>query len=142
MSEAGYSDTPLVKKLGIKPGMRGLFVGRPSGIEAIETFDAWSERIDAHGPPLAEGPFDYIHVFESGEAALAAAIPLLKARLSPPGMLWISWPKKASGVQSSLDGNIVRRIGLDAGLVDIKVCAIDATWSGLKFVIPVEKRRG
>lgn len=141
MSESGYSGTPLIKKLGAKPGMRALFVGYPGGIPQIDAFDAWSERIDASGSGLPEGRFDYIHVFVKQAADLEAIAGDLKSRLVPAGMVWISWPKKASGVETTLDGNTVRRTGLGAGLVDIKVCAVDAVWSGLKFVIPVKDRK-
>jgi len=141
MSESGYSGTPLMKKLGARPGMRALFVGYPGGIPAIDNFHAWSEHMDADGSGLPEGRFDYIHVFVRQAAALEALAGELKSRMAPAGMVWISWPKKASGVETTLDGNAVRRIGLDAGLVDIKVCAVDAVWSGLKFVIPVKDRK-
>lgn len=141
MSESGYSGTPLMKKLGARPGMRALFVGYPGGIPQIDAFADWSERIDADGANLPESRFDYVHVFVRQAAALEAFASDMKARLVPAGMVWISWPKKASGVETMLDGNSVRRIGLDAGLVDIKVCAVDAVWSGLKFVIPVKDRK-
>lgn len=140
MSESGYSGTPLMKKLGARPGMRALFIGYPGGIPAIDAFDVWSERIDADGSGLPESRFDYIHVFVKQASDLEAMASDLKSRLVPAGMVWMSWPKKASGVETTLDGNAVRRIGLDSGLVDIKVCAVDAVWSGLKFVIPVLDR--
>lgn len=130
-----------MKKLGAKPGMRALFVGYPADIPAIDAFDDWSERVDAAGLSLPEGRFDYIHVFVKQAVELEALAGELKSRMVPAGMVWISWPKKASGVATTLDGNIVRRVGLDAGLVDIKVCAVDAIWSGLKFVIPVKDRK-
>jgi len=141
MSESGYSGTPLMKKLGARPGMRALFVGYPGAIPEIDAFDDWSERVDAEGASLSEGRFDYVHVFVKQDAVLEALAGDLKSLLVPAGMVWISWPKKASGVATTLDGNAVRRIGLDAGLVDIKVCAVDAVWSGLKFVIPVKDRK-
>ena len=130
-----------MKKLGAKLGMLALFVGYPRCVPAIDAFDEWKERIDAEGASLPEGRFDYTHVFVKQDADLAALAGDLRSRLAPAGMVWISWPKKASGVETTLDGNIVRRIGLDAGLVDIKVCAVDAVWSGLKFVIPVKDRK-
>jgi hypothetical protein len=140
MSESGYFGTPLMKKLGARPGMRALFVDYSGGIAAIDAFDDWSERVDVEGSSLPEGRFDYIHVFIKLAADLEAIAGDLKSRLVAAGMVWISWPKKASGVETTLDGNAVRRMGLDAGLVDIKVCAVDAVWSGLKFVIPVKDR--
>lgn len=129
-----------MKKLGARPGMRALFVDYSGGIAAIDAFADWSERVDVEGSSLPAGRFDYIHVFVKQAADLEAIAGDLKSRLVAAGMVWISWPKKASGVETTLDGNAVRRMGLDAGLVDIKVCAVDAVWSGLKFVIPVKDR--
>lgn len=140
MSEAGYFGTPLMKKLGARPGMRALFVGYPGGIPAIDAFDDWSDRIDAAGPAWPDGPFGYIHVFETGADALECLLLNIRPLLVPAGLVWLSWPKKASGKPTTLDGNVVRRLGLAAGLVDVKVCAVDAVWSGLKFVIPVKDR--
>lgn len=130
-----------MKKLGASPGMRALFVGYTGDVPAIDAFDDWSERVDAAVSGLPEGRFDYIHVFVKQAADLEAIAGDLKSRLVSAGMVWISWPKKASRVETTLDGNAVRRMGLDAGLVDIKVCAVDAVWSGLKFVIPVKDRK-
>ena len=83
---------------------------------------------------------DFVHLFTTSAAELQKRLPSLKKSLTPTGMLWISWPKKASGEKTDLDGNVVRKLGLNAQLVDVKVCAVDETWSGLKFVIPVKDR--
>src|SRR5690606_27283748 len=110
MSENGYSGTPLMKKLGARPGMRALFVDYSGGIAAIDAFDDWSERVDVEGLHLPEGRFDYIHVFVKQAADLKAIAGDLKSRLVPAGMVWMSWPKKASDVETTLDGNAVRRL--------------------------------
>jgi hypothetical protein len=89
---------------------------------------------------LPKGPFDVLHAFFAERAALDAALPHLDA-LQPAGMIWISWPKKASGVTTDLTEDVIRSIALDRGLVDVKVCAVDETWSGLKLVIPLRERR-
>lgn len=141
MSESGYSGTPLMKKLGAKPGFAALYVSVPDTIAPMQNWPDW-DRLDRIGKSRAApgGPYDYIHVFETDRDRLEAVLPQLKTRLAQTGMIWISWPKKASKVPTTLDGNEVRRAGLAAGLVDIKVCAVDEIWSGLKFVIPVKKR--
>jgi len=131
---AGYSGTPLAKKLGIKPNYRVAFADIPAEVEA-ELQDALSACDLAK-----DGRFDIIMIFTKQRAELKRQFSRLAKQLTPAGMLWISWPKKISGVATDLDENEVRRIGLDAGLVDIKVCAVNNVWSGLKFVIPVKDR--
>ena len=86
------------------------------------------------------GEKDYIHLFATRVRDLERRLPTLKRHLSKTGLAWISWPKKASGVPTDLDGNVVRRLGLGTGLVDVKVCAVDADWSGLKFVYRLKDR--
>lgn len=86
------------------------------------------------------GSFDFLHLFVQQKPRLLQRLPKLQAALKPDGALWISWPKGGSKLPTDLNGNSVREAGLAAGLVDIKVCAVDADWSGLKFVIPVAKR--
>jgi hypothetical protein len=108
---AGYSGTLLVKKLGIKPDARVFFAR-----------------------------LDFALLFVTDRVTLAKRFTKLAARLQPAGMLWVAWPKKASGVPTDLTENVVRDTGLDAGLVDVKVCAIDDTWSGLKFVYRLKDR--
>jgi hypothetical protein len=125
---AGYSGTPLVSKLGIKPGARVAFVGAPV------QFDELLGELPSGVKAVSRGTVDFAIVFVTKRTELAKRFDAFVDRLTPDGMLWISWPKKTAGVATELTENVVREIGLDAGLVDVKVCAIDATWSGLKFV--------
>src|SRR5262245_18876950 len=135
---AGYSGTPLAKKLGIKPGSVVALVNAPNRFE----------RSLGELPPgiaLAEdlrrgAPFDVMLFFTKRLAELKKRFAALAERLAPAGGLWIAWPKKASGVATDLTENTIRAVGLDAGLVDNKVCAIDDTWSGLRFVIRLQDR--
>jgi hypothetical protein len=135
---AGYSATPLLAKLGYKAGQRALLIGLPPELPALAGFlFARRETLPALPPPgEAPGPFDLIHAFERDRAALAAGLTGLRARLAPAGTIWVSWPKRASRQPTTLTEDAVRELGLAAGLVDVKVCAIDAVWSGLKLVIP------
>jgi len=133
---AGYSGTPLVRKLGLKEGMSALSVDPPSHYE--ELLADQPDGVRWHESPSA--PLDFVHLFVVERAGLRARLEDLRARLADAGMIWVSWPKKASGVACDVDGNVVRSAGLEAGLVDIKVCAVDETWSGLKFVIPTRER--
>jgi hypothetical protein len=142
MPEAGYSGTPLLKKLGVKDGMKALLIGVPDEIEQLARFNGWSRaKRTAKAGAVSGGPFDYIHIFTAKRADYAAAIGKLKSALAPSGMIWASWPKKSSGVACDMTDADIRTLGLKAGLVDIKVCAVNDTWSGLKFVIPVKDRK-
>jgi len=133
---AGYSGTPLAKKLGIKEGSRIALVNAPKDFESeLGELPANVEFIKR-----PEKSLDIILFFVLTERALLRDFAKLAARLSPNGMLWIAWPKKSSGVATDLSEQRVQRIGLDAGLVDVKVCAIDETWSGLKFVYRLKDR--
>ena len=132
----GYSGTPLPKKLGIKDGFRVALLHVPADVKA-ELADAL-ERCSILN--LAAASLDLIFLSVKSRTALELGIVPAARALAPAGMLWISWPKKSSGVSSDLDENIVRQTGLGAGLVDIKVCAVTEVWSGLKFVIPVKNR--
>jgi len=129
---AGYSGTPLIKKLGIKEGFSLSMVEPPA--EVLRELGISSDK--SNGKP----PLDYVHLFVKTQAELKSKFPLWATKLAPAGMLWISWPKKSSGVESDLNENIVRDIGLAAGLVDVKVCAVNEIWSGLKFVIRLKDR--
>lgn len=122
---AGYSGTPLPKKLGLKPGMTVALVGAPAGFEKLLPTDLTLRR-------QARGRCDLAIWFPKSQADLESRL-LKIASLSPGGDVWVAWAKQASGVKSDLTQISVRRIGLAAGLVDYKVCAIDATWSGLRF---------
>ena len=132
----GYSGTPLPKKLGIKDGFRVALLHTPADVKA-ELSDAF-KKCSLLKP--AAGGLDFVFLFVKSRAGLELDLVPAARALAPAGMLWISWPKKSSGVVSDLDENIVRQSGLDAGLVDIKVCAVTDVWSGLKFVIPVKNR--
>jgi hypothetical protein len=132
----GYSGTPLAKKLGIKENFRVALLHMPDDVRS-ELHHALS---NCQIKNLKSTDLDSIFLFVKSRAALEyELLPAAKA-LAPAGMLWISWPKKSSGMASDLTGDIVRQSGLDAGLVDIKVCAVTDLWSGLKFVIPVKDR--
>ena len=132
----GYSGTPLIKKLGIKEGFRVAFVGAPND------FDNELGPLPANVSKIArpQKAMDFVLLFTKSASALQRDFPKLAKTLVPNGMLWISWPKKASGVPTDLSDNNVRKIGLEAGLVDVKVCAVTEIWSGLKFVYRVEDR--
>jgi len=133
---AGYSGTPLLKKLGIRAGFR-IYLHEPP-----EAYFDWLGPLPAD-VDVAEklvGKFDFIHAFVKDQKSFRSILAKDKSCLKSDGMLWISWPKKSSGVVSDLDENIIRDYGLKSGLVDIKVCAVDDTWSGLKFVIPLAER--
>ncbi len=132
----GYSGTPLPKKLGIKDGFRVALLHAPADVKT-ELSDSF-KNCSLLKP--AAGALDFVFLFAKSRAGLELDLMPAARALAPAGMLWISWPKKSSGVASDLDENIVRQSGLDAGLVDIKVCAVTDVWSGLKFVIPVKNR--
>ena len=133
----GYSGTPLPKKLGIKPGFRVALLEVPADVRA-ELRDSLADcKIVKDG----SGPLDFIMLFSKSAADLEPRLKQAAKALAPAGMLWISWPKKASGVATDLNENPVREIGLNAGLVDVKVCAVTDVWSGLKFVIRLKDRK-
>jgi hypothetical protein len=122
---AGYSGTPLLKKLGIKPGARVQFLNTPAGFDVAE--------LTAEAKAVRSGELDFALLFVKSAAALKQGLAPLLARVSNGGIVWVSWPKKASGVATDLTEDVVRQSGLSLGWVDVKVCAIDDTWSGLKF---------
>jgi len=134
---AGYSGTPLPKKLGIKENFRiGL-------INAPQSFLPQLGKLPANTQILRslKAPLDLVVLFADRETMLAKRFPLVAEKLSANGMIWVPWPKKSSGVKTDLIFDNVQRIGLDCGLVDVKICAIDDTWSGLKFVYRVKDRK-
>jgi hypothetical protein len=134
---AGYSGTPLVKKLGIKSGFKILLVHPPDHyFDLLEELPVDLTFTENPG----EGPFDFIHLFATEVDQLHKEIPALRSNLNKKGMLWISWPKGGSSIQTDLNGNVVRAEGLRSGLVDVKVCAVDEDWSGLKFVYRLSDR--
>ena len=137
-TSAGYSGTPLPRKLGIKPGHRVAFVGEPAGFRA--TLGELPADVAIVEGEEGGAPLDLAVFFTTSADELRARFGALAAELAPAGMLWIAWPKKAARVATDLDENVVREIGLAAGLVDTKVCAIDAVWSGLRFVVRLADR--
>lgn len=133
---AGYSSTPLAKKLGIKEGSRVGLVNAPKNFES--ELGKLPDR--AEFLKRLTNSIDIILFFVLTERALAKDFAKLAKKLVTNGMIWIAWPKKSSGVTTDLSFDSVQRIGLDAGLVDVKICAIDDTWSGLKFVYRLKDR--
>lgn len=140
---AGYSGTPLLQKLGYTSEQTAALIDAPKRLRphlAAAKFKSLSEAaIDSAGG--LKGPLDAVHVFAVERAKLKRALPRLLKRLSPAGMIWISWPKKAAKVDTDITEDVVRADALPLGLVDVKVCAIDDTWSGLKLVIRKELRK-
>jgi hypothetical protein len=134
---AGYSGTPLLKKLGIKAGYSVLIVNEPdSYLEMLGEFPEDAEVVDSNYSELV----DFIHVFCKNEKELHNYLPPLKTKLAKTGTLWVSWIKKSSKLKTDISGNEVRSLGLQIGLVDVKVCAVDENWSGLKFMYRKEDR--
>jgi hypothetical protein len=133
-TSAGYSGTPLPRKLGIKPGSKLGLIGAPPGFSIEELPPGVTTRT------AARGPLDVIVAFFVWRAALERRLPALRSALDWDGGLWIAWPKRASGVETDVNENVVRDIGVAAGLVDNKVCAIDHTWSGLRLVYRLRDR--
>lgn len=136
MKTAGYSGTPLAKKLGIKEGFKIRLVDQPDYY-----FDLFTDLPQ----PLSlmkdkKTKKNLIHYFTKSAAALRKDIVALRNEIEPNGMIWISWPKKASKITTDITEDTIRELALKNGLVDIKVCAVDETWSGLKLVIPVMDR--
>jgi len=130
VSTAGYSGTPLPRKLGIREGCRLLLAGAPDGFGAV--LGDLPAGVELAGP--ADGAVDVAILFALERAAVRRELAALAASLQPAGGLWVAWPKRSSGVVTDLDENGIRESGLAAGLVDNKVCAIDSTWSALRFV--------
>ena len=131
----GYSGTPLPKKLGIKPGFRVRLRNAPAEVRA-----GLSDALAECNMSEQKAPLDFAMLFSQSRAELVKEFARMSRQLAPAGMLWVIWPKKSSGVKTDLDGNVVRGIGLDAGLVDVKVCAVTDVWSGLKFVRRLKDR--
>ncbi len=131
----GYSGTPLPQKLGITPGSRVLLDGAPAGFD----LGLLPPDVTPHRRP-GSGPYDVGLLFCPGLSRLEKRWPVLHRLVTPAGRLWVAWPKRASGLQTDLDENLVREHGLRHGRVDTKVCALDATWSGLAFVVRLADR--
>ena len=132
----GYSGTPLAKKLGIKDGFHVCLIAAPAEVSAELKASLSKCKVSKDG----KAPLDLAILFTQASASLVQEFRRLARQLAPAGMLWVSWPKKTSGVQTDLNENVVRDIGLAAGLVDVKVCAVTEVWSGLKFVRRLKDR--
>ena len=137
MATSGYSRTPLARKLSLKDGMRVWWDGMP---------DAVRDEIEREGLALRhlarpEAPIEAAHIFVTARAGMEAKLAALRPLLAPAGFVWVSWPKKASKVPTDITEDAIREVILpDSGLVDVKVCAVDATWSGLKLMIRKARR--
>lgn len=134
---SGYSGTPLVRKLGIRSGMAC------AALDAPEHYLELLVGLPADVPigEVAIPDLDFVHLFARERAGLDARLRALREMIVPNGMIWVSWPKKASGVVTDVSEDVIRTTALSVGLVDVKVCAVDETWSGLKLVIPKADRR-
>lgn len=131
---AGYSGAPLIDKLGIKRDARIQLVSPPDNLSTL--LGAMPEGATM----VSSGPLDFSMLFAKEKSQLVIGFPRLRDRLVSNGMLWVAWPKKTSGVNTDLTEGVVRTVGLELGLVDVKVCAIDDKWSGLKFVRRLKDR--
>jgi hypothetical protein len=143
VTENGYSGTPLVRKLGIKSGHVVALLAAPA--EFDDTLGPLPADVVVHRtadgkPPQDADPFDVVVAFTTTRAGLAAAIEAVRPLMAPAGGFWIAWPKRGSGLPTELTDNVIREVALPTGLVDNKVCAVDATWSGLRLVIRRELR--
>jgi hypothetical protein len=136
MQMAGYSGTPLAKKLGIKDGFRVKLVNAPD--HYLNLFTDLPPNLSF--VEKADEKLDFIHLFTTSKSEFNLILPELKQQIKPNGMVWVSWPKKASKVATDITEDIIRNYAITIGLVDIKVCAVDEIWSGLKLVIPVKDR--
>jgi len=133
---AGCSKKSLIEKLGIREGFKIIIINPPEDYNS--TLGKLPKGVFV--TKTLKGPLDFIHFFTKERDELESEFPILKHQLSPNGVLWISWPKASSRVETDLDENMVREIGLKNGLVDIKICAVDKIWSGLKFVYRLKDR--
>lgn len=135
---AGYSGTPLPRKLGLKARMRVRLLDSPEGYWSLlgeEVEDLCLETLED-----GRGSADFTHLFAADRASLEERFAIARSGMAVDGMVWASWPKKSSGVATEIAKDDVMAAGKDVGLVDVKVCAVDETWSGLKFVVSVEDR--
>ena len=133
---SGYSGTPLAKKLSLKDGMRAWWDGMPGNVRR----EIGGEELRLRLLDAPEAPIDVAHVFVTKRAGLEAKLVRLLPLVDPAGMIWVSWPKKVSKVPTDITEDVIRDICLPMGLVDVKVCAVDATWSGLKLVVRRQNR--
>ncbi len=134
---AGYSGTPLWKKLGYADGTRALALGAPPGYRDLlvlpeGTRVAWLRRL--------EPGVGFVHLFAARAPALRSELERLRRKVAPDGVVWVSWPKKASGVETDITEDTIRAVALPMGFVDVKVCAVDEVWSGLKLMVRRSER--
>ena len=143
MTDVGYSGTPLARKLGLKDGQAVAFVGLPDSLHYLTEAAAY-RRIETAPDwrALPEGARDVIHWFTKAATEVDTALPVLRDLIEPDGMIWVSWPKKAAKVPTDVTEDVIRKRALADVLVDVKVCAVDAVWSGLKLVVRKEARAG
>jgi hypothetical protein len=133
----GYSGTPLWKKLGYKAGAAAYVDGAPGGYRSLLDLPG---DVDVTWLSRPKKGVKFVHVFATTQKGLEAKLRSYRGRIDPDGVLWVSWPKKTSGVATDVTEDVIRKVALPMGLVDIKVCAVDATWSGLKLMIRKELR--
>jgi hypothetical protein len=134
---AGYSGSPLWKKLGYRTGTLACVDGEPKNYRSLlglpsDIRVSWLSRVKPE--------VEFVHLFTTSASELKAKLKSYRTKIAPAGMIWISWPKKSSGVKSDITEDTIRDLALPLGLVDIKVCAVDKVWSGLKLVIPRNRR--
>jgi hypothetical protein len=134
---AGYSGTPLAQKLGIKAGTIVVVINAPPDYQKL----LGKVASDARFSTRAGADADFVHFFTKRRAELEKQLTRLRPKLADSGMLWVSWPKKSSGVTTDMTEDVIRAVALPLGFVDTKVCAVDATWSGLKLMIRWENRK-
>lgn len=135
---AGYSQTPLPQKLGIKPAQRLALIGSPKGFET--TLGDLPAKVRVQKNLTGKAPLDVAVVFVTRRSKLEQQLAAIRPRLTPAAGLWVAWPKKSSGVSTDITEGTIREVALPTGLVDNKVCAIDDTWSGLRLVLRRELR--
>ena len=129
---AGYSGTPLWKKLGYKAGLPAYVEGEPSKYISSLALPA---DVVVTWLPRAKSDMEFVHLFATSASRLKSKLESVRKRIVPGGVIWVSWPKKSSGVTSDITEDTIRDLALPMGLVDVKVCAVDEVWSGLKLVI-------
>jgi hypothetical protein len=134
---AGYSGTPLAQKLGIKPGMTVSLISAPANYPKL----LGKSANDAHFTDRIRPGADFIHFFTQRRSELEKQLKRLRTKLAEAGTLWVSWPKKSAGVATDITEDVIRAVALPLGFVDVKVCAVDETWSGLKLMIRRTNRR-
>jgi hypothetical protein len=139
---AGYSGTPLPKKLGLKDGQRVLFIALPDALESLARAADFASVTRAPSWAKARGRgYDLIHAFTLSRSEIASYLPALRQALAEDGMIWASWPKRASKIPTDVTEDTIRSVALKGDLVDVKVAAVDEKWSGLKLVIRVAARK-